>query len=146
VPAVVAVSSSWAHIADVFLEGGEQVTMGVCGTYLCFLFFLSACFFPFFVVSSPFPPVLVFFACVAPASTDDMARFRAARVVVEAVDGGGDPLCRRPLRVVEVEEWVWGIQRWCQWGAMGWWWAVGKIVDICCGCARLALNPMRNVM
>jgi len=97
VPAIAAVSSSWARIADVFLEGGEQVTMGVCGTYLCFLFFLSACFFPFFVVSSPFPPVLVFFACVAPASTDDVACFRAARVVVEAVDGGGDPLRRRPL-------------------------------------------------
>jgi len=70
---------------------------GVCGTYLCFLFFLSACFFPFFVVSSLFLPVLVFFTCVALASTDDVARFCAAQVVVEAVDGGGDPLRQRPL-------------------------------------------------
>ena len=71
--------------------------MGVCGTYLCFLFFLSACFFPFFVVSSLFLPVFVFFTCVVPVSTDDMAHFHAAQVVVEAADGGGDPLHQRPL-------------------------------------------------
>jgi len=77
VPDIVAVLSSWACIADVFLEEGEQVMTGVCGTYLCFLFFLSACFFPFFVVSSPFPPVFIFFTCVAPVSTDDVAHFYA---------------------------------------------------------------------
>jgi len=84
-------------MADVFLEGGEQVMMGVCGTYLCFFFFLSACFFPFFVVSLLFPPVFVFFTCVVPVSTDDVAHFCAARVIVEEVEGGGDPLCWRPL-------------------------------------------------
>jgi len=35
--------------------------------------------------------------------------------------------------VVEVEEQVWGIGG-VDGGTMGWWWAVGKIVDICCGC------------
>jgi len=97
VPDIAAVSSSWAYITDVFLEGGEQVMTGVCGTYLCLLFFLSTCFFPFFVVSSPFPPVFVFFACVVLVSTDDMTHFRATQVIVEAVDVGGDPLCCRPL-------------------------------------------------
>jgi len=55
---------------------------------------------------------------VASASTDDVARFRAARVVVDAVEGGGDPLRRRPLRVVEVEERVLGIGMCCRWGVM----------------------------
>jgi len=59
-----------------------------------------------------------------PASTDDVARFRAARVIVEAVDGGGDPLHRRPLRVVEVEERVRAFRggvNGVQWGGGGQW-------------------------
>ena len=42
--------------------------------------------------------------------------------------------------MVEVEEQVWGIGG-VDGGAMGWWWAVGKIIDICCGCAQLSPEP-----
>jgi len=114
--------------------------MGVCGTYLCFLFFLSACFFPFFVVSSLFLPVLSFSLVWCQCLQMMWHIFMPLESLLRQLMGEGSHYIGGHCEWLRWKSGVWGIGG-VDGGAMGWWWAVGKIIDICCGCTWLSPEP-----